>query len=472
MKSLKKDQHGSIIVSILVITILLSTFIFGILVLGHQNLARSKQRLLLLQAQYASESAADSAIAYLNSGVAYTGTTTDTEMMSTPLYKATYSVVVADGSNPKEKIITATGKVYSPVTASTPTYTRRIEVIAQRSSSSNSTSMLSRNIVEIASSVKDIKAKDIYVNGYINLTKNTNNLIAENVTIADKNTGAGNCSLGGSGKVTKPTSFSTPGQTETKFNFAYNNCITPPGNTSNIDFDVAVNLNSIPKIQSTNIPWSQYMDNSYQSSPGGCSDWTSGASPRDIPSTGNTKKTHYPDSSNGISSSCGTSGDLSLGSNTYTIRDHAHIRANLCAATACNPVFNNPDAGAANIKYVFVEGNVNFESVSTSPTSGPIVLVVYGTDPASKAGACPYGGAFYLGNGETDAPDLYILATNGVCLDKSKFEVDPALGGFSGKNIYVATNSGTPHDLHLDNGFPVDQIPVDLSWRASRYRRL
>ena len=142
------------------------------------------------------------------------------------------------------------------------------------------------------------------------------------------------------------------------------------------------------------------------------------------------------------------------------------------AATACNPVFNNPDTGAAGIKFIFVEGSVNFDTVTTSPGSGPIVLVVYGTDPASKAGACPYGGSFYLGSGQTSAKALYVITTNGLCLDKSKFAALPAFGGISGKNIYVATNSGTPFDLHFDSSFPVDQIPVDLSWRAVRYRRL
>lgn len=467
-------QHGSIIVSILIITILLSTFIFGILVVAQQNLTRSKQRLYLLQTQYAAESGADSAIAMLNGGNdTYAGTgATDTTLLTNPLYKATYSVSVSAGSTAKERVVTATGKLYSPANAASPIYTRQIKVIAQRSSSTTATAIMSRNIMEFASSVKDIQAKDIYVNGFINLTKNSNNLIAENITIGDKNTGASNCSLGGVGTLTKPATFLTPGQTKTKITIAYNNCISPPGNGSNANFDVLPNQTSITKVQSTVIPWSQYMDGSYQNSPGGCGDWTTGASPRSIPSTGNTKKTHYPDSGSNISNSCGTSGNVSLGSNTFTIRDHAHIRANLCATTACNPIFNNPDTGAANIKFIFVEGNVNFESVRTSAGSGPLVLVVNGTDPASKAGACPYGGSFYLGNGDTNAPALYILTTNGLCLDKSKFSATPALGGFSGKNLYVATNSGTPFDMHLNNSFPVEQIPVDLAWRAVRYQRL
>ncbi len=474
LKTIKsKSESGSVIVSILMVMLFLTTIIFSLIILATSNLTRARNRIFLLQAQYAAESGADAAIALFNSGnTTYTGTGGEIEILNNSQYRSTYTTTVAAGADDKEKIITSIGKVYAPKSAAVATQSRTIEVVSQRTSSATATSIMSRNIIETGTSVKDIRAKDIYVNGFINLTKNTNNLIAENITVADKNTGASNCSIGGTGTLSKPASFTTAGQTKTKITMAYNNCITPPGNISNTNFDVLPNQTTINKVQSTNIPWSQYMNSSYQNSPGGCNDWTSGSSPRDIPSTGNTKKTHYPDSSNSISTSCGTSGDLNLGTGRYNIRDHTHIRANLCAATACSPTLYNPDSGAAGIKFVFIEGSVNFDAVTTVSGSGPIVFVVYGADPASKASVCPYGGAFYMGGGETSAPALYVVATNGVCIDKSKFLVEPAYGGFSGKNIYVATNSGTPHDLHLDPIFPVDQIPVDLAWRAVRYRRL
>lgn len=472
-KSRSENERGSIIVSILVVTLFLTTIIYALIALANANLVRARQRILLLQAQYSAESGADAAIAILNSGnTSYAGSGTEVQVQSNNLYKSTYVVAVAAGADDKEKVITATGKVYAPKTATTATYTRTIEILAKRTSSTNATAMMSKNILVTDSNVKDLQAKDVFINSFISLNATQNNLIAENITVADKNTGATNCSIGGTGKLTKPSSFSTPGQTKTKLKLAYNNCISPPGNITNTNFDVFVNQTDINKIQSTNIPWSQYMDSSYQNAPGGCSDWTTGTSPRDIPSTGNTKKTHYPDSGSGVSSSCGTSGDLALGSNQYNIKNHAHIRANLCASSACSPTFYNPDTGAAGIKFVFIEGSVNFDHVTTAAGSGPIVFMIYGSDPASKAADCPYGGAFYLGTGRTAAPALYIIGINGVCLDKSKFDVEPALGGFSGKNLYIAVNSGTPHDLHLDSTFPVESIPVDLAWRASRYRRL
>lgn len=476
MKKLSaKNEQGSIIVTILLITILLTTFIFGLIVLANANLTRARQRIFLLQSQYAAESGVDAAIAQFNNGNdTYTGTPSDVQILDNPRYRSTYTVSVATGADAKEKIVTATGKVYVPKTAATPNFTRRIEVVVQRSSTSTSSSMLSRNIIETGSNVKDIKAKDIYVNGYINLTDTQNRLIAENITVADKNTGAGNCSIGGTGKVIKPSSFSTPGQTKTNITMAFNNCITPtngPGNTSNVDFDVLANQTTVGKVQSTYIPLSHVMLG-YQSSPGGCSDWTTGSSPRSIPIAGNTNKTHYPDSSSNIATSCGSSGDLALGSNQYDIKDHVHVRANFCASSACSPTFYNPDAGAAGLKYVFIEGSVNFNKVTTASGSGPIVFVVYGADPASKVSLCPYGGAFYLGNDKTVAPALFVLAMNGICLDKTKFDANPGFGGLSGKNLYIHVNSGSPHDLQLDVSFPTSEIPVDLAWRAVRYRRL
>jgi hypothetical protein len=474
ISSHNKQEQGSIIVSILVITLFLSTFVFALIVLANSNLVRARGRVLLLQAQYAAESGADSAVAELNAGNdSYSGTVSDVTILTAATYRSTYSVSVAAGSNIKERIVTATGKVYAPASATTPSFSRSIEVVVQRTSLSSSTSIMSRNIIDVQSGVKSVRARDVYINGYLNMNKNTTEFIVENLIVGDRNTGPGNCSIGGDGKLTKPSTFYNPGQTKTSLVFAYNNCISPPGNNSNADFDVTDNEPNIPQVQSTYIPWSQYLDNTYQNSPGGCSDWTSGASPRSIPSTGNTKKTHYPDSDPNISTSCGTNGDISLGSNRYDIRDHVHLRANLCAATACTPTFYNPDTGPSGIKFIFVEGTINFDSFQTVAGSGSIVFVSYGSDPVSKASVCPLGGAVYLGNnGTTIGPAVYFLANNGICFDKTRFGASPSLGGISGKNVFIATNPGTPFDLGLDPLFPVDQIPVDLSWKAIRFRRL
>jgi hypothetical protein len=468
-----QDHQGSIIISILIISMFLSTLVLAMIVYANSNLTRGKGRVLNLEAQYAAESGADSAIAFLNNdpNAAYTGTgASQVVVLSNTMYKATYSTSVSAGADNHEKIITATGKVYSPANATNASYTRRIEVTTQRTSDMvGVTGILSRNIIDLDSGVKNVFAKDLYVNGYINTNKNTTNIVAENITVAGKNTGASNCSIGGPGNLVKPAAFTTPGQTKTKLILAYNNCINPPGNTTNTNFDVLANQTNISKVQSTFIPWSQYMDSSYLNA-NNCNDWTTGTSPHSIPSATGSKQTHYPDSGSNISTSCGTSGDLSLGSGRYNINDNVHIRASLCAASGCGPTFYNP---TSTTRYMFVEGSVNFNSVQSASGSGPIILISYGADPASKVSVCPLGGAIYLGNSaNTSAPAIYFLANNGICLDKTKFGATPALGGLSGKNIYIATNPGTPFDLKLDTTFDSSKVPINLSWHATRYRRL
>jgi hypothetical protein len=471
MPAIKKTDSGSIIVSILIISLFLAVVVSGLLVYATSNVTRGRDRVLTLEAQYAAESGADAALAYLNSDPSstYSGAS-QTTVLNNGRVKATFTTTVSAGSAGNQKIITSTGKVYQPASASTAGNIRKIEVIAERTSDSvGVTGILSRNIIDIQSGVKNIYAKDLYVNGYVNMNKNTTNIIAENITVASKNTGATNCSIGGTGNLVKPSSFTTPGQTKTKIIVAYNNCITPPGNTSNANFDVLANQNTISKVQSTFIPWSQYMDGTYQNA-GSCNDWTTGAFPRTIPSAGNTKRTHYPDSSSNVSASCGTAGDLSLASGQYNITDNVHIRANLCAASGCTPTFYNPTAGT---KYIFVEGSINFNSIQSASGSGPIVLISYGPDPASKTGVCPLGGSIYLGNsGTSSAPAIYFLANNGACFDNTKFSSSPALGGISAKNVYISTSPGTPFDLKLDTAFNSSSVPINLAWHASKYRRL
>lgn len=468
---MKTKQQGLIVVAILGIMVFLSVILLGIFSLGNANLNRARARIFSLEAQYAAESGADVAIAILNSGNSgYSGASTDVTVLSATNFKATYTTTVAVGASSIERQITAIGKIYVPATASTPTFVRKIRVTAQQNSTTTASSLISRNILAINSGVKNVFAKDIYVNGFISMTKTTTNLTAENITVAGKNTAVTNCSIGDVGTLLKPAAFTTAGQTKTNITTAYNNCINPPGNSSNANFNVQANTGNISTVQSIYLPFINYMDNTYQNSPTGCNDWSTGSTPHKIPQVTGTRQTHYPDTGSNIIASCGTNGDLSLGSDEYDISENVHIRANLCAVNQCNPIFYNP---TATLKYIFVEGSANFGSIQTKAGSGPIALIIYGADPASKTSVCPYGGAGYLANsGTTAAPALYLLATNGVCLDKTKFGANPALGGLAGKNIYISTNPGSPFDLYMDVNFPVGQIPINLTWRAVRYQRL
>lgn len=476
---LHTPERGSLLVTTLIIMMFLSVVILSLMFLGGMNMQRASSRITLLQAQYSAETGADIGLSLLNSAGAFTYGVYSPEktiLTNATMYRATYQMKIDDdpGGDPNIKVITSVGKVYTPSNSAQAKYTRAVRVTAKRSSQTSAASIISRNVLHIASSVKTVLARDLLVNEYIVMDKNTNQLSAETLTVGGKRSDANNCSISGSGKLVKPSSFTNPGQTTTILNLAYDNCITPPGHMSNADFTVNENRTDIEKVQSTYIPWGYVMNSSYANSPSGCSDWTTGTFPRSIPSTGNTKKTHYPNTLSGVSTGCGTNGTLNLGNGSYTIRDHIHVRANICAPNSpCAPTFSNPDN---DIKFIFVEGSLSFSAVKTTGI-GSIVFVVYGSDPPELSGACPIGGAAYLGPTNSDnvnAPNLYLIAVNGgFCAEKTKFgNAIKSLGGVSGKNVYIATNSGTPFDLRFNPEFPVEQIPINLSWKAATYQRI
>lgn len=482
-----RQESGSILVSILIIMIFLTMTVLSLAVVSQTNITRATQRIYLLQAQYAAESGADAVVAYLNSSSgSYADSGTEKTLYTyDPNYRATYQATVTDDpADANKKNVHSIGRVYQPASATTARFTYRINVKLERSSIAFTSSIVSRNSVEVASSVKAVVAKSLFVNEYVRAHKNTTDIMIDDLTVAGKYPDGNNCSLSGAGNLVRNSSL--PEGTKAKIHMAYTNCMdATPGNTSDADFDVIANDTSLEKIASLYIPWSYKMNNNDgggEYADGNCSDWAA-ASPT-IPSSGNARKTHYPDSGAGTvpASSCGGSGsapaDLNLGSKTYTINDHAHVRAHLCKAYTCTPTFINPDADKP--KFIFVEGVINFERVTVDSTSpGDIVFISYSTSQniaASKQ--CPSdSAAIRLGKDGSNsllAPKAYFIATNGMlCVDQTKFDSGvKSLGGISGKDIYLSSNSGATFELTFSPEFPLSSIPLDLSWRASNVKRV
>lgn len=481
------NQSGSIIVSIMVIMIFLTMTVLSLAVISQANITRGTQRIHLLQAQYAAESGADVVVAYLNStSGAYPSSGVEKELFTyAPTYRATYQATISDHpTDANKKLVNSVGRVYQPSTATTAKLTYKLNVTLDRSSMQFTSSIVSRNSVEVASSVKAVVAQSLFVNEYLRANKNTTDITINDLTVAGKYPDGSNCSLSGAGNLVRNSSL--PAGTKAKIVMAHSNCMdVPPGNTSNTDFDITANDSSLQKIASIYIPWSYKMNNTdgggnYVN--GNCSDWAA-ASPS-IPSSGNARKTHYPDTGAGTvpASSCGGVGsapaDLNLGNKTYTINDHAHIRANLCKASSCTPKFINPDA--SNPKFIFVEGVINFERVTVDSTSpGEVVFISYSTSQTIAASKqCPSNSAAIRlgkdGSNSLLAPKAYFIATNGMlCVDQTKFDTGvQSLGGISGKDIYLSSNSGATFELTFNPSFPLSSIPLDLSWRASNIKRV
>ena len=481
------SERGSIIVSILVIVLFLAMTVMSLAVVSQTNIDRAYQRIYSLQAQYAAESGADAVVAYLNSSAGdYADSGIEKNLFAyDSKYRATFQATLADDPlNANKKTVDSVGRVYVPATATSPRYTYKIKVVIDRSSITSTSSIVSRNSVEVASSVKGVIAKSLYVNEYLRAHKNTTDIMIDNLTIAGKYPDATTCSLLGDGNLVRSPDL--PSGTKATLRMSFSNCMdVPPGDTSNTDFDITANDSSLQKIASIYIPWSYKMNNSdgggaYAN--GSCSDWLA-LSPV-IPSTGNARKTHYPDTGAGTatSSACGGSGstpaDISLGNKTVTVNDHVHLRANLCKASSCTPTFINPDAD--NPKFIFVEGVINFERLTVDDSSpGTIVFISYSTSQTLSASKqCPSNAAaIRLGKDGANnllAPKAYLIATNGMlCVDQTKFgENVKSLGGISGKDLYLSSNSGTNFSLTFDPDFPLTSIPLDLSWRASNVKRV
>lgn len=481
-------QSGSIIVSIMVMMIFLTMTVMSLAVVSQTNMTRANQRIYLLQAQYAAESGADVVVAYMNSSTGvYADSGVEKELLPdgfSPTHRATYEATVTDTATANKKSVSSIGRVYQPATATMPKFTYKINVTVERSSMEYTASIVSRNSVEIASSVKAVIAKSLYVNEYLRANKNTNDVQIDDLTVAGKYPDGGSCSLSGSGNLVRNPSL--PAGTKAKLRMAHNNCMdSTPGNTSDADFDIIANDTSLQKIASIYIPWSYKMNNDDglgEYTNGNCSDWT--ASSPTIPSAGNARKTHYPDNGSGTvaASLCAGSGsspaDINLGNKTITLNDHAHIRAHLCKAYNCTPKFINPDASKP--KFVFVEGVINFENITADDTSpGDIIFISYATSqtiPGSKQ--CPSDSAAIRlgkdGSNSLIAPKAYFIATNGMlCVDQTKFDTGTkSIGGVSGKDIYLSSVSGTTFELTFNPEFPLSSIPLDLSWGATDVKRV
>jgi hypothetical protein len=211
-----------------------------------------------------------------------------------------------------------------------------------------------------------------------------------------------------------------------------------------------------------------------------------------LPSTNNSRKTHYPDSGSGTVTGalCAGSGsqpaDINLGAKIITLNDHVHLRANICKNYSCTPTFINPDPN--NPKFVFVEGVINFQNVTVSDnplppankrSPGDVIFISYATSqniPGSKQ--CPSNSAAIRlgkdGSNSLDAPKAYFIATNGMlCVDQTKFDSDAkTIGGVSGKDIYLSSISGATFELTFNPEFPLQTIPLDLSWGAVNVKRV
>jgi hypothetical protein len=167
MKFSKQSESGSVLVSVIII------LPFLILIIGYyMQLALNNYRLgfndeLRTHAQLGTDAAIDYALQQVNSTPAWTGTSTPTELHNDGRVRVTYTVIVTDTS-PNQKVLTATGRSYSPVTDTNPDSTVKINVTLRAVKSGNYSIVTGVGGLYLSNSAK-IVGGDVLVNGEISL---------------------------------------------------------------------------------------------------------------------------------------------------------------------------------------------------------------------------------------------------------------------------------------------------------------
>lgn len=465
MKHQVKKQDGMILPVLIIITAFLTTVVFSLLTISSTNLKVSRINFYKIAARYAAESGADEAIAMLNAAgvnsqnATYGGTSGDKLLLinntSGSNYKIVYNTTVEEGVTSSQRIIKSTGKLFSPASRTQPNIKSTIEVTANLKGQRSAASMMSTGIIQVSSNV-EITGKDVLVNEYVELTHPNAKIRMNGLQIAGYKAGGGQpCSVGPNGQILLPATGGT------QMTLARKNC----AKTTQSGVSVTENSSTVSKIGSLEIPWQAYMDSSYTDQ-GNCTSLVNG---------GTVNKGHYPNAGSGasgeVATNCGTNGTLALGSKSYTITDHVHIRANLCSQTnVCSPTFTNT---SGSLKFIFVEGSINFYDVKVN-TGSPIVFVSYsnGVCCNTKTNPKQLGAVYFNGtaaNSTANAPNAYFLAPKGDIYVAAKVQ---SLGGIGGKNIYISTTGGSSHGMPINPSFPFGDIPVDIAWYAARYRQI
>ena len=123
-----RNQNGFVMATLLSIIVIISVLITAVIsrsIANHQSAVFQNSR---MNSQFASDAGLDIGIYELNQDTNYTGTTGEVILLNGTDVKTTYEVEVTNGSTVDKKIITSTGRTYTPVTSTTPEATRVFQI--------------------------------------------------------------------------------------------------------------------------------------------------------------------------------------------------------------------------------------------------------------------------------------------------------------------------------------------------------
>ncbi len=171
----QKSEQGVILVGVLITMLFFMMVGLAISEFSINHYHSARRSLITLDALTAAEAGGDFFMHELNkTGSTYTGTGGEYTFFNDSIQgKGTYQTSIANGSIANEKIITSTGRIYQPSTASTPTVSRRIRLIIVQSVSVGYSVQSGPGGLFIGNNTI-LTAGPIYVGGKLSMSNNSN----------------------------------------------------------------------------------------------------------------------------------------------------------------------------------------------------------------------------------------------------------------------------------------------------------
>jgi Tfp pilus assembly protein PilX len=186
--SKRSSDDGFILLSVLTTTVFIMMIGVVSLQLITSNLRTAKSERYLINAQFAADAGIDDAVQRLNQDNTWTGTGTETTLLSDAKFKTTYQTVVTDGSNDFQKFIDVTAKTFVPASSTTPTYTRKYQVEMRGVGGGNYSIVSGVGGLEMVNNSK-ILGGQVYVNGNLTMSNSAQiglSLLPVNVKVANQ----------------------------------------------------------------------------------------------------------------------------------------------------------------------------------------------------------------------------------------------------------------------------------------------
>lgn len=174
-----KDQKGFIVPTILISVVFIVTTALYILSLSITNQKSAANEAYRQNAQFVADAGLDAAIQAVNEIDDWPGTEVSPGVIGeVTLYddgktKTTYETVVTAGASDEEKTITTTGRVYSPVTSTTPKFIRKYQLDVRAVTSGTGPASVVTGVGGLVmNNNSKITGGDVVVNGTITMSNN------------------------------------------------------------------------------------------------------------------------------------------------------------------------------------------------------------------------------------------------------------------------------------------------------------